>query len=179
MNGFNLGRRSSSSLFLALWKAVLSIFFSPQSTPFLNPGVACPSRSEGSPISWWLGSIFGDLWRTSADERRRSSSTHWQSPREEAGNRRPVQCWDLWWCLRDEEHRPRTTLTEKPVLRRQACSCRIISAAGHCQKKALVPLAKDCDHHRSQTTVQTIRITRTLIRDNTHDLNDTRRHSFY
>ena len=27
--------------------------------------------------------------------------------------------------------------------------------------------------------VQTIRITRTLIRDNTHDLNDTRGHSFY
>ena len=29
------------------------------------------------------------------------------------------------------------------------------------------------------TWIQTIRITRTLIRDNTHDLNDTRGHSFY
>ena len=52
--------------------------FLPQWTPFSNPCVACPSSSEGSPISWRLDLLFSELWRTPADEKttRRFSPTH-------------------------------------------------------------------------------------------------------
>ena len=75
MNGSNKDVVGAGKLFERSEKA---LFFFPQSTPFSDAGVACPSSSDGSPISWPLGSLFIELQRTPADEKRRSSLTRWQ-----------------------------------------------------------------------------------------------------
>ena len=84
MNGFKLGRRRSRLAFSNSETPCFFVsYFLPQSTPFSNPCVACPSSSEGSPISWRRDPLFSELWRTPADKKmtRRYSPTHWQSPK--------------------------------------------------------------------------------------------------
>ena len=80
-----------------------------------------------------------------------------------------LQCWMIWKSLKGLRQMRRVFLDK--CLK---AKCREKPWKVRARTNGTSPIGRHC-----ALSTQTIRITRTLIRDNTHDLNDTIGHSFY